>query len=330
MFTFADPYFLLLLMIIPVLIAWYVKVHVRQRGVVRFSNLAVLSKLRTSPKLRLRHSLFVLKMAALALVIIGMARPQSSFQEQEVLTEGIDIVIALDISSSMQAEDFKPKNRLETAKVVAKDFIEGRTNDRIGMVVFAGRSYTQCPLTLDYGILVSFLEKIDIGMIEDGTAIGMAIANSVNRLRDSKAKSKVVILLTDGRNNRGELDPITASQVAQSLDVKIYTVGMGKRGQALYPVNDPIFGKRYVFMPVEIDEDMLQKIAVNTGGRYFRATDEKKLTEIFEEIDEMEKTKIEIKEYTRYSEEFGWFVIPALGLFLLQILLSNTVFRKIP
>lgn len=330
MFTFRDPWFLVLLLLIPFFAVWYVRIHAKRRGVVRFSNLKVLNRLRSSLKLRLRHSLFVFRMLALSLAIIAMARPQSSFQEQEVLTEGIDIMLALDISSSMQAEDFKPKNRLETAKVVAADFIEGRTNDRIGMVVFAGRSYTQCPLTLDYGILISFLERIDIGQVEDGTAIGMALANSLNRLRDSKAKSKVIILLTDGRNNRGQLDPITASQIASSLGVKIYTVGMGKRGQALYPVNDPVFGKRYVYMPVEIDEDMLKQIAANTRGRYFRATDEKKLVEIFEEIDEMEKTEIEIKEYTRYSEEFGWFVIPAFLFFLFEIVLANTVFRKLP
>jgi len=328
--TFADPKYLALFAAVPVLVYWYVRRHARRTGAVRFSNLTVFSRIRLSPKQRLRHSLFALRMLAFGLVILGLARPQSSVHEEDILTEGIDIILALDVSSSMRAEDFKPVNRLGAAKTVARDFIEGRTNDRIGMVVFAGRSYTQCPLTLDYGILVSFLDKIDIGMIEDGTAIGMAVANCVNRLRDSRAKSKVVILLTDGRNNRGELDPITASQIAGAMDVRIYTIGMGKRGQALYPVDDPVFGKRYVTMPVEIDENMLQTIAQNTGGKYFRATDEKKLEEIFTEIGGMEKTRIEVKEYTRYAELFGWFAFPALILFLLEIVLAHTVFRKIP
>jgi Ca-activated chloride channel family protein len=330
MIVFSDPYYLLLLAFIPVLAFRYVRMQIKTAGSVKFSNLLVLHRLKASPKPKLRHALFAFRMLAVGFVIAGLARPQSSFNEEEILTEGIDIILSLDVSSSMLAEDFKPVNRLGAAKKVAKDFIEGRTNDRIGMVVFAGRSYTQCPLTLDYGILVSFLDKIQIGMIDDGTAIGMSIANCINRLRDSKAESKVVILLTDGRNNRGELDPITASQIASTMDVKIYTVGMGKIGQAMYPVEDPIFGKRYVPMQVEIDEDILTTIAQNTGGKYFRATNEKKLEEIFNEIDEMEKTKIEVKEYTRYAELFHWFVIPALILFMIEILLANTYFRKIP
>lgn len=330
MLIFSDPYYLLLLALIPLLAFRYARMQIKTSGAVKFSNLLVLNRLKPSPKQKLRHALFAFRMIALGLVIAGLARPQSSFNEEEILTEGIDIILSLDVSSSMKAEDFKPVNRLGAAKMVAKAFIEGRTNDRIGMVVFAGRSYTQCPLTLDYGILVSFLDKIQIGMIEDGTAIGMAIANCINRLRDSKAESKVVILLTDGRNNRGELDPITASQIANTMDVKIYTVGMGKIGQAMYPVEDPIFGKRYVPMQVEIDEDILTTIAQNTGGKYFRATNEKKLEEIFDEIDEMEKTRIEVKEYTRYAELFHWFVIPAFILFMIEILLANTYFRKIP
>ncbi|MCP4723482.1 MAG: VWA domain-containing protein [bacterium] len=330
MLIFAQPYFLLLLVIIPLLMYWYILKDRKYKGTVRFSNLQVFKKLQPSRKQKLQHSLFILRMLVITLIIIAIARPRSSFQEEEIETEGIDIVIAMDVSSSMKAEDFKPANRLEAAKIVAKDFIAGRNNDRIGMVVFSGRSYTQAPLTLDYGILLSFLEEIHIGMIEDGTAIGMAIATCINRLRESLAKSKVVILLTDGRNNQGELDPITASQIAKTMDVKIYTVGMGKRGQAMYPVDHPVMGKYYVPMEVQIDENVLTQIADNTGGRYFRATDEKKLEEIFEEIGELEKTKIEVKEYTRYSELFAWFVIPGVFLFLLEILLANTYFRKIP
>ena len=301
-----------------------------REGSVRFSNLDLLHRLSPSRRQRLRPLLFMLRMLTLSLAVVAAARPQSSFKEEEIQTEGIDIILAIDVSSSMKAVDFKPADRLEAAKGVAADFIKGRRNDRIGMVIFAGRSYTQCPLTLDYGILLEFLEKIEIGMVEDGTAIGMAIANAVNRLRESKAKSKVVILLTDGRNNRGELDPITASQIAQAMDIKIYTIGMGKQGTVMYPVDDPIFGRRFVPMQAEIDEPMLTTIANNTKGRYFRATDEKKLNEIFTEIGEMEKTKIEIKEYTRYAELFEWFAFPAFIIFLLEIIMANTVFRKIP
>ena len=250
--------------------------------------------------------------------------------EQEIITEGIDIIMAIDLSRSMLAEDFKPKNRVQAAKQVAADFIKGRKNDRIGLVVFAAKSFTQCPLTIDYGILLNFLEEIEVGLIEDGTAIGMGLANCVNRFRHSKAKSKVVILLTDGVNNRGELDPITAAGLAKALDVRVYTIGVGKRGDALYPVDDPFFGKRYVRMPVQIDEAVLRRIAEITGARYFRATDENSLAEIYNEIDQLEKTKIEIKEYTRYKELFVRFLLAAFGLLLIEIVLAHTKFRKIP
>jgi Ca-activated chloride channel family protein len=259
-----------------------------------------------------------------------MARPQSGEKGEEILTEGVDIILAIDVSSSMKAEDFKPKNRLHVAKQVVADFIRGRKNDRLGMVVFAAKSFTQCPLTLDYGILLSFLDQIDIGMIEDGTAIGMALATCVNRLRDSDAKSKVVILLTDGINNRGEIDPITAAKTAKAMGVKIYTIGAGKRGSALYPVDDPIFGRRYVRMPVEIDEETLQEIARLTGGRYYRATDGEALANIYREIGEMEKTEIKTKEYIRYTELFWYFLLPAMVLLGAEIVLANTRFRKIP
>ena len=330
--NFANPILLIFLAAVPLIAYWYVRngIHGSQMGSVRFSNLEVLNSLNPSRKQRFRHILIALRMLTITLVVIALARPQSSIDGQEILTEGIDIILTLDVSSSMKAIDFKPSNRLEAAKMVASDFIQGRTNDRIGMVVFAGRSYTQCPLTLDYGILLSFLESIEIGMVEDGTAIGMAIANSVNRLRESKAKSKVVILLTDGKNNRGELDPITASQIARAMGVKIYTIGMGKQGTVMYPVDDPVFGRRLVPMQADIDEPVLLQIAENTGGRYFRATDEQKLKEIFDQIGEMEKTEIEIKEYTQYAELFEWYAIPAFILFLLEILLANTIFRKIP
>ena len=279
---------------------------------------------------KLRHSLFVFRVLAVILIIVALARPQSGQKESKIETEGVDIIMAMDISSSMLAEDFKPKNRLEAAKMVAGDFVKGRMNDRIGLVVFAAQSFTQCPLTLDYGIVLSFLEEIKIGMIDDGTAIGMAIGNCVNRLKDSKAKSKVVILLTDGRNNRGELDPVTAAKVAEAFDIRIYTIGAGKRGEALYPVDDPLFGKRYVRVPVQIDEDLLRQVADIAGGKYFRATNKESLEQIYSEIGEMEKTKIEVTEYTRYSELFLPYLFAGIILLLLEILLANTKFRKIP
>ncbi len=330
MFRFANPAFLALFAIIPVLIFWYIKRNKQASATLRYSNLGIIKTVKKSPMKRYRHVLFVLRMLVISLVIVGFARPQSGRHEEKVTTEGIDIILAMDISSSMLAEDFKPKNRIEAAKTVAAEFIKGRQNDRIGLVVFAGQSFTQCPLTLDYGILLRFLQEVHIGMIEDGTAIGMAIGNCVNRLRNSKAKSKVVILLTDGRNNRGELDPLTAAKVAKTFDVRIYTIGAGKKGKALYPVEDPIFGKRYVSMPVEIDENLLTQIASITGGKYFRATDRKSLENIYSDIGKLEKTKIEIKEYTRYKELFSRYLLLALSLLLVEVVLANTKFRKIP
>lgn len=330
MTRFANPEFLGLLIFIPIMLIWYLKRQRRTAGSVRFSNLEIVKSVKRSAKIRLRHILFVLRLVTVALIIVALARPQSGETDEEIITEGIDIILSMDVSSSMLAEDFKPKNRLEAAKVVAKKFVEGRNSDRIGLVVFSGKSFTQCPLTIDYGILLNFLDQIHIGMVEDGTAIGMAIANCVNRLRDSKAKSKVIILLTDGRNNRGQLDPITAATLAKTMGIRIYTIGAGKRGEALYPIEDPIFGKRYVHMPVEIDEEVLTEIARITKGRYFRATNRQSLSKIYEEIGEMEKTKIEVKEFTRYKELFGTYLFFAILCFLIEVILANTIFRKIP
>lgn len=330
MFRLANPEFLIALLIVPGMVYWYLKNQRLASSTLKYSTLGVVKEVKKSPLLWYRHFLFILRMAAVILLVICFARPQAGSSEQEVLTEGIDIILAMDVSSSMLAEDFKPKNRLEAAKVVASDFVKGRANDRMGLVVFSAQSFVQCPLTLDYGILLRFLEEIRIGMIEDGTAIGLAIGNCVNRLRDSKTKSKVVILLTDGRNNRGELDPITAARVAKAFDIRIYTIGAGTRGDALYPVDDPIFGKRYVRLPAQIDEELLQNIADITGGQYFRATDRTSLESIYREIGEMEKTKIEVKEYTRYKELFPSYLLIAMGLLLIEIILANTRFRKIP
>ncbi len=329
MLRFADPQFLILFIVIPPMVWWYIQ-RQRRGASMRFSNLGLVKNLAETPTSRWRHALFALRMLALAALIVAFARPQSGSTSEEVTTEGIDIVLSIDVSSSMLAEDFKPRNRIEAAKLVAQNFIEGRRNDRIGMVVFAALSFTQCPLTLDYGVLLNLLKEVKTGIIEDGTAIGLGLANAVGRLKDSKAKSKVIILLTDGRNNRGEIDPITAARIAQAFKIRVYTVGVGSRGEALYPVDDPFFGKRYVRMPVDIDENMLQEVARITDGKYFRATDRESLQKIFAEIDQLEKTKIEVKQFTRYKELFVNWLALGLGVLVLEIVLTNTRFRKIP
>lgn len=331
MVRFVNPEFFILLIFIPAMILWYIKHTMKASGTLRFSKVGVIKNISKTTSKKFRHVLFVLRLLAVTLLIVAFARPQSGTKEEKIITEGIDIILAMDTSTSMLAEDLaQHRSRLDVTKEVAADFINDRTNDRIGMVVFAGKSFTQCPLTLDYGILLNFLQKLDVNMIEDGTAIGMAIANSVNRLRSSKAKSKVAILLTDGRNNRGELDPLTAAQIAKTMNVRIYTVGAGKRGEALFPYDDPFLGRRYIPRKVDIDEDVLKKIAAITGGKYYRATDKSSLEKIYHEIGELEKTKIEVKEFTRYRELFANFLLAAFVILIIEILLANTRFRKIP
>jgi len=274
-------------------------------------------------------------MLVILLIIIAIARPQTSRGFEEISTEGIDIMLILDASGSMRAEDFKPQNRLQAAKEVVKEFLQGRENDRIGLIVFAGKSYTQCPLTLDYNILEELLDHVEVGIIEDGTAIGLAIANAVDRLKDSKAKSKVAVLLTDGENNRWEIAPITAARAAAAMNIRIYTIGIGSiYGGAPIPV-DTVFGKDYIRVDGELvltklDEDTLRRIANETSARYFRATDEKKLSQIYEEISKLETTKLNVKRYIRHNELTAYFLLPAAILLLLEIILSNTRFRKIP
>jgi Ca-activated chloride channel family protein len=264
----------------------------------------------------------------LSFLIVALARPQSFSSGENVYTEGIDVAMLLDISGSMLAEDFKP-NRLEAAKNVIDEFVSGRTTDKIGLVVFASESFTQCPLTIDYPVLRGLLKEIKSGIIEDGTAIGTAIANGVNRLKDSEAKSKVIILLTDGVNNSGEIDPITAAQIAKKFGIRIYTVGVGTIGEAPYPFQTP-FGKRYQMVPVEIDEKVLNEVAEITDGKYFRATDNKKLEEIYNIIDTMEKTRVEITSYRKAKELFyGWLTMGFL-IVLLELILSRTYLRKLP
>ncbi|MBU1061120.1 MAG: VWA domain-containing protein [Candidatus Omnitrophica bacterium] len=327
---FGSPIFLLLLGIIPLLIWDYLRSLKSRQAGITFSDVSIVKNIRPGFRVKARHLPVILRGVAIFIFILAMARPQSGQELEEIITEGIDIVLTLDTSGSMKAEDFKPQNRLGAAKEVISQFIESRRNDRIGLVVFARYSFTQCPLTLDYGVLLDLLEEIDIGIIEDGTAIGTAIANSVNRLRDSESKSKVIILLTDGINNAGKIDPVTAAKTAKALGIKIYTIGAGKPGGALYPVQDPIFGKRYVRMDTEIDEVLLENIAEETGGMYFRAKDEKGLKNIYETIGELEKTEIETKEYANYTELAGYFILPGFMIFLMEIILSNTLFRKLP
>ncbi len=261
---------------------------------------------------------------------VAAARPRAGHDVEKIFTEGIDIVITSDISSSMLAVDFKPKNRIEASKIEAKNFIKGRENDRIGLVIFASKAFPQCPLTIDHEIVLNLLEQIHIGMIQDGTAIGDAIITAANRLRKSKAKSKVIILLTDGRNNTGQIEPSTAAQAAAALDIKIYTIAMGKLGKALYPVQDHFGRTRYVPMDVEIDEPTLKGIAQITGGKYFRATDTKKLRKIYGEINQMEKTKIETKRFRKYRELFQIPLFLGFLIMALAVFLQYVVVRQIP
>lgn len=331
MFRFANPEFLLLLLVIPVLAYYHWRRRYKLSGRIKYSSLKHMKNVPFSWRQKIRKNIYLLRLLILGLIILGLARPQSGTRKQEITTEGIDIMLVMDVSSSMLAEDFKPKNRIEAAKDVAIEFIHGRTNDRIGLAIFAGEAFTQCPLTLDYGVLTELIEKVEVAPRDwDGTAIGNGIATAVMRLKDSKAKSKVMILLTDGRNNAGEINPLTAAQVAQTFDIRVYTIGAGTKGSALYPVDDPLFGRRYVSMPVEIDEDLLRKVAGQTGGQYFRATDTQKLRQIYQEINDMEKTKIQVKEFTKYKELFVNYAGAGLALLLLELLLINTWLRKLP
>ncbi|HAZ10111.1 MAG: aerotolerance regulator BatA [Omnitrophica bacterium GWA2_41_15] len=327
---FANPPFLILLGIIPLLIWDYFRRAKLREASIIFSDISIPKSMRPGFRVKYRHAPMILRMAAIFIFILALSRPQAGQKEEEIITEGIDIMLTLDTSGSMKAEDFAPQNRLGAAKDVLKEFIKTRHNDRIGMVVFSRYSFTQCPLTLDYGALIELLNKVDIGMIEDGTAIGMAISNAVNRLRDSNVKSKIIILLTDGVNNAGKIDPLTASKAAKAFGIKIYTIGAGKPGGAMYPVEDPIFGKRYVHMDTEIDEKLLKNIADETAGLYFRAKDKEGLREIYKTIGQLEKTRIETKEYANYTELAGFFILPGFALLLLEIILAHTLFAKIP
>lgn len=326
--SFAYPWVLYFIMIVPILITWYIWQGRKKQAAITYSSLKMFEKIPATFRERLRHLPFVLRMLALIFLIIALARPQNFSAGQSINTEGIDIAMVLDISGSMLAEDFKP-NRLEAAKNVIDNFVSARTTDRIGLVIFSREAFTQCPLTIDYSVLRNLLGDIRTGMIEDGTAIGNGIANGINRLKDSDAESRVIILLTDGVNNAGEVDPISAAEIASTFGIRIYTIGVGTRGEAPYPVQTP-FGTRYQMVPVEIDEVILKKIADITGGEYFRATNNRALEEIYNKIDKMEKTKIEITSYRNAKELFaGWLSIGFI-LLLLELLASKTILRKLP
>ena len=325
--TFANPKLLWGLLIIPATIIWYIFRHKKQEASVRYSDTTGFDDLPWSWKVYARHLLFALQLAALALLIVAMARPQSSSTSQTSNIEGIDIILAQDISGSMLARDLKP-DRLEASKQVAADFVEGRPTDRMGLVVFAGESFTQVPLTTDHGIMLNMLKELKSGMIDDGTAIGDGLATAINRLKDSEAISKVIILLTDGMNNSGSVDPYTAAEMAKLFGIRVYTIGVGSYGTAPFPVQT-IFGTQYQQMKVEIDEKLLTTIALSSGGKYFRATSNQKLDEIYDEIDKLERSKIEVTEFRHLHEEFYPLVALALALLLLEFILRKTVFRTI-
>lgn len=330
---FEDPWLLLLLGAIPILFYAYVKKLGHAR--LRFSSIHNLKKLKRPRSVYARHSLIVLRCLCLAFILIAMARPQAGNKQTEYLSEGIDIILCIDTSGSMRALDFsmggKRIERLTVVKEVVRKFIKERTSDRIGMIVFGQEAFTQCPLTLDYGVLLSFLDRVEIGIAGEATAIGDAVALSVKRLKTlEKAKSRVLILLTDGRNNAGRIDPKTAAEIAKEFDVKIYAIGAGTEGEAPFLVEHPLFGKQYVYQKVDLDEEALREIAQITDGYYFRAKDTSALERIYEQINTLEKTEVKVKEYMEYKELFWWFLIPALAFLLIEVVLSQTRFRKIP
>ena len=327
--VFANPTYLYLLLLLIPMIGWYVyKLSKNQASLQVSSTEGFDAPGASSWKVWLRHVPFILRMAAVAVLIVILARPQSTNSWQNSSTEGIDIVLAMDISTSMMAQDLKP-NRLEASKDVASAFTNGRPNDNIGLVVFAAESFTQCPLTTDHTVLLNLFKDVQPGIIQDGTAIGLGLANAVSRIKDSQAKSKVIILLTDGVNNQGEIAPVTAAEIAKTFGVRVYTIGVGTQGKAPYPFQTA-FGVQYMDVDVEIDEPTLKQIAATTGGQYFRATDNASLKEIYSEIDKMEKTKISVQEYSKKQEEYKNWAILLFSLLLVEILLRNTLLRNIP
>lgn len=324
----AQPHFLWLLLLLP-LILWYFYREEKQRSVVfRISTTEGIKSIGTSWKVKWRPVLNVLRSIAFVMFVIALARPQKTNVSESIDSEGIDIVLSMDISGSMLAEDFKP-NRLDAAKENAMKFIDARQTDRIGLVIFSGESFTQCPITIDHNVLKEQVAAVKSGMLQDGTAIGDGLATAVNRLRDSKGKSKVIILMTDGINNLGKVGPELALEIAKAYHIKVYTIGIGTIGQALMPVPTP-FGERKELVPVQIDEPLLKKIAKETGGQYFRATGNTKLTDIYKSIDQLEKTSVQVNAYKHYAELFFWFAFTGIVALVMEIILSLTVFRRLP
>jgi len=322
---FAGPGFFWLLLLVPAMAAWYIWRGQLLQGSLSVSASKGFSIQAKSLAPRLRHLGIILRCIAVIFVVIALARPQTSLSWQNTTTEGIDIVIASDISGSMLAEDFTP-NRLEAGKNIAINFIKNRPDDRIGLVIFSGESFTQCPLTIDHDVLINLYQDVKYGMIDDGTAIGMGLATAVNRLKDSEAKSKVVILLTDGSNNMGSIPPLTAAEIAKQFNVRVYTVGIGTHGFAPYPVQTP-YGVQYQRIPVDVDEGTLKKIADITGGKYFRATDNETLKNIYEQIDKLEKAKIDVTQFHKKTELFLPFALIALLLLSSEFLIKNTLLK---
>jgi Ca-activated chloride channel family protein len=329
-YELVSPQLLWGLVLVPLLGAWYVVRRNKRRPPVTLSTLKAMRNGPMDLMARARHLPFTLALLGLAFMLLSMTRPQSKDSWQDVTHDGIDIMIAMDYSASMLAKDFKP-DRLDAARDVAMRFIDDRPNDRIGLVVYEGEAFTQCPLTTDHDVLKNLFAKAKTGMINGGTAVGMGLATAINRLRESKSKSKVVILLTDGMNNAGTIQPLDAAQIAEQLGIRVYTIGVGTRGKALSPVAIYPNGQyKYDYVEVDVDEPMLKKVADMTGGRYFRATDEKKLQEIYQEIDRLEKTRVKVTEHSSHTEEYFLPLTAGCGLLILSLLLGNTVLRTTP
>ncbi len=327
---FAEPHFFWALTAIPVMIAWYIWKNREAMPDIKISSLRNFEGIPRAGAGFMRHSVFAIRMAAIALLIFALAKPQSSSSWKNITTEGIDIILSMDISASMLAKDFKP-NRLEASKEVAIEFIESRPNDRIGLVIFSGESFTQCPLTTDHAVIINLFKDIKTGIIADGTAIGEGLANAVNRIKDSNAKSKVIIILTYVVNNAGSVAPLTAAEIAKAFGIRVYTIGVGTNGKAYSPVGIYPNGQyAFDYVEVKIDEIMMKNIAELTEGKYFRATNNESLKQIYKEIDKLEKTKFEEKSYTKKAEEFFWYVFAAGVLLLLELFLRTTLLRSIP
>ncbi len=327
---FAEKHWFWLFMIVPIMIAWYIYKLKTQEGEVNYSSFTLFTGIKSSLKAKFRHVLFVLRLFCVSLLILAIARPQSRSSWKDTKTEGIDIVVSLDLSLSMLAKDFKP-NRLTVAKEVLSDFIDARPNDKIGLVVFGGEAFTQCPLTTDHKIIKNMFNDIQAGMLDNGTAIGLGLADGVARVKDSKAKSKVVILISDGVNNAGEIAPLTAADIAKTFGVRVYCIGVGTKGKALQPIAMYPNGQiEYDYMDVDIDEATMTQISKMTGGKYFRATDRESLEKTYKEIDQLEKTIISEKSFTNKAEHFLPLAIAAAICLLLEFLLKRFVFKAIP